>query len=394
MTTELSSPLVFLIAGENSGDALGASLMGALRDKTHDKVRFAGVGGPEMTAEGLSSLFPMQDLAVMGVFEVIPKLPTLLRRMGETADEIERLKPDVLITIDAPDFCFRVIKKIKARSFSIPIVHYVAPSVWAWRSGRAAKVAKFLDHLLCLLPFEPPYFHAVGLDATFVGHPVVTRQIDEAGRAAFRSRHAIGAETKVMCVLPGSRSGEVERLLEVFGETMQRLYTHIPDLVVVIPAVAHLHGKIAQTVSSWAVPTHVVGQDEKAEAYVASDAALAASGTVTLELAMAGVVHVIGYRVNALTAFLGRLLIKTPYANLINICLHREAVPEFIQDQCTADNLAQELERLLTDERARTAQRHSAIEALTQLGLGGPPPGDRAADVVLSVLHQALQEEN
>jgi len=392
MTAKLSSPLVFLIAGENSGDALGASLMRALKDKTQGEVRFAGVGGPEMTAEGLSSLFPMQDLAVMGVFEVVPKLPTLLRRMGETADEIERLKPDVLITIDAPDFCFRVIKKIKARGLRLPIVHYVAPSVWAWRPGRAAKVAKFLDHLLCLLPFEPPYFHAVGLDATFVGHPVVTRHIDEAGGAAFRSRHAIGAETKVMCVLPGSRGGEVERLLEVFGDAVQRLHAHIPDLVVVIPAVAHLHDKIAQTVSTWAVPTYVVGQDEKAEAYVASDAALAASGTVTLELAMAGVVHVIGYRVNALTALLGRLLIKSPYANLINICLQREAVPEFIQGQCTADNLAQELERLLTDEGARAAQRHSATDALTQLGLGGPPPGERAADVVLSVLGQAVEE--
>jgi lipid-A-disaccharide synthase len=245
-----------------------------------------------------------------------------------------------------------------------------------------------------LLPFEPPYFHAVGLAATFVGHPVVTRQIDDAGGAAFRARHAIGAETKVICVLPGSRSGEVERLLEVFGDTMQRLHTQIPDLAVVIPAVAHLHDTISQTVSTWSVPTHVVGQDEKADAYVASDAALAASGTVTLELAMAGVVHVIGYRVNALTAFLGRLLIKSPYANLINICLHREAVPEFIQDQCTADNLAPELERLLVDDGARAAQRHSALEALTQLGLGGPPPGERAADVVLGVLGQALQEEN
>jgi len=392
MSGEKRTPVVFLVAGENSGDALGASLMQGLTAKLDGNVRFAGVGGPEMTAAGLQSFFPMQDLAVMGVFEVLPRLPSLLRRMSQTAAEVERIMPDVMVTIDAPDFCFRVIKKIKARGIKIPVVHYVAPSVWAWRPGRAAKVAKFLDHLMCLLPFEPPYFEREGLDATFVGHPVVTSKLDVGQGRAFRDRHGIAPETFVISVLPGSRMGEVTRLLEVFKETVTRLAAQTPDLTVLIPAVPHLIDHVRDTVQDWPVRTLVVAPEDKADAYSASGVALAASGTVTLELAMAGLPQVIGYRVNPLTAFVGKFLIKTPFANLINICLGREAVPEFIQENCTADNLARELARLMEDEGARTAQRIAASEALSQLGLGGPPPGERAADVVLSLLAQRKEE--
>ncbi len=380
---------IFLIAGENSGDALGASLMKSLSAKTDGRVEYLGVGGPEMSAQGLNSLFPMTDLAVMGVFEVLPRLPNLLKRMRETADAIDKLKPDVVVSIDAPDFCFRVIKKLRKRANRVPVVHYVAPTVWAWRPGRAAKVAKFLDHLLCLLPFEPPYFHREGLDATFVGHPVVTGSLGQGEGGAFRQRHDIKTDAPVLCVLPGSRQGEVSRLLDVFGEAAERLASQYPGLRIVIPAVPHLQDHIRQTIAAWDVSATVVGQDEKADAYAASDVGLAASGTVTLELALAKLPHIIGYRVNALTAFIGRMLIKTPYANLINICLGREAVPEFIMESCTADNLARELARLLDDEGARTAQLSAANDALVQLGLGGPAPGDRAADVVLDMVGDA-----
>lgn len=382
---------IFLIAGENSGDALGANLMVALKLKTgggaaFSGVDFVGVGGPEMQAQGLNSLFPMEDLAVMGVVEVIPRLPHLLRRIRETADDIAQQAPDVVVSIDAPDFCFRVIKKITARGLNIPVVHYVAPSVWAWRSGRAAKVAKFLDHLLCLLPFEPDYFHREGLAATFVGHPVVTQTFPAAAGLQFRRRHGLGETAPVLCVLPGSRSGEVARLLAVFADTVDRLRAQFPDLRVVIPAVAHLTDQVRSQTATWAVPPLVVGGDEKNAAFCAADVALAASGTVTLELAMAGVVQVIGYRVNALTAFVAKMLIKTTYANLINICLGREAVPEFIQENCTADNLAREVARLLDDPQARGAQLAGANLALKQLGLGADAPGERAADVVLKML--------
>lgn len=379
-------PLVYLIAGENSGDALGVDLMKALMVKCQGEIDFAGIGGPEMCAAGLQSQFPMSDLAVMGVFEVLPRLPSLLRRMKQAADAIERLQPDAVVSIDAPDFCFRVIKKIKARGVKTPVVHYVAPSVWAWRPGRAAKVAKFLDHLLCLLPFEPPYFEREGLAATFVGHPIVASDMDKGHGVLFRERHNIAPQTPVMTVLPGSRAGEVSRLLDVFGDTVSRLAAQYPGLTVLIPAVAHLTDHIRDDVATWSVPTLVVAQAQKADAFAASDVALAASGTVSLELAMAQVPQVIGYRLSALTAFVAKRLIKTPYANLINICLEREVVPEFIQENCTPDNLARELARLLSDEGARNAQRMAAHDALTQLGLGGLAPGERAAEIVMGVI--------
>ncbi len=385
--TDISPPLVFMVAGENSGDLLGAAVMDALHAKLDGRVRFAGVGGPQMSALGLDSLFPMQDLAVMGVFEVLPRLPLLLKRIKETADAVERLKPDVLVTIDAPDFCFRVIKKLKARGADVPVVHFVAPSVWAWRAGRAKKVAKFLDHLLCLLPFEPPYFEREGLKATCVGHPVVASAIGDGDGAAFRARHSIADDAPVLCVLPGSRTGEVERLAPVFGETVAKLAAQFPGLHIVMPVVAHLEERLRAATHDWSAPVTIVGATEKADAFACADAALAASGTVALELAMAGLPNVIAYRLNALTAFLARRMLKTRYVNLINIILDREAVPELLQENCTPENLAREVARLFDQPAARAAQKSAAYEALKQLGLGGPPPGARAAEVVLSYLH-------
>lgn len=386
MMRDPDMPMVFLVAGENSGDALGSSLMRAIKAKLDGRVHFAGVGGPEMTDVGMDSLFPMEDLAVMGVFEVLPRLPLLLRRINETADAIESLKPDVLVTIDAPDFCFRVIKKLRARGVKVPMVHYVAPSVWAWRAGRAKTVAKFLDHVLCLLPFEPDYFTREGLDATFVGHPVVESDLGDGDGVTFRTRHDIPADAALLCVLPGSRNGEVDRLLPVFRDTVEKLAAQFPGLKVVMPTVGHLDQRVRAATSDWPVTVTVVGGEEKADAFAAANTALAASGTVALELAMAGLPSVIGYKLSALTAWLARRLLKTPYANLINIILRREAVPELIQENCTAENLAREVARLLGDEHARGAQQAAAREALEHLGLGGPAPGARAAEVVLSYI--------
>ncbi|MFC1672820.1 lipid-A-disaccharide synthase [Pseudomonadota bacterium] len=384
MSTSNDAPLVFLVAGESSGDLLGASVMRAISLKTQGVAKFAGIGGPEMAEAGLKSEFPMQDLAVMGVFEVMPRLPLLLKRIKETADAVERLQPDVLVTIDAPDFCFRVIKKLKARGAKVPCVHFVAPSVWAWRPGRAKKVAKFLDHLLCLLPFEPKYFEREGLASTFVGHPVVESEIGQGDGAAFRERHAIASDAQLLSVLPGSRTGEVERLAPVFGEAVAKLAAQYPNLHIVVPAVEHLSDLVRTVTKDWAAPVSVIGGEEKAGAFAASDAALAASGTVALELAMAGLPNVIGYKLNGLTAMLAKRLLKTPYVNLINIVLEREAVPELLQDDCTAEGLAREVARLFDDKHAREAQRAAAHQAMKQLGLGGPSPGERAADVVLS----------
>ena len=386
--TNIAPPLVFLLAGENSGDALGASVMQALNTKLDGRVRFAGIGGPEMQAVGLDSLFPMEDLAVMGVFEVLPRLPLLLKRINETADAVARLKPDVLLTIDAPDFCFRVIKKLKARGVTVPVVHFVAPSVWAWRPGRAKKVAQFLDHVLCLLPFEPDYFEREGLNATFVGHPVVSSTIGDGDGPSFRARHNIAPDAPVLTVLAGSRFGEVTRLLPVFGETVAKLAPQFPGLAVVMPVVSHLEDHVRAATSGWLPSVTIVGGAQKADAFAASDVALAASGTVALELAMAGLPNVIGYKLHPLTAFLAKRMIKAHYANLINIILDREAVPELLQENCTADNLAREVARLFDDEAARDAQKAAAFEALKQLGFGGAAPGARAADVVLRYINQ------
>ncbi|HEY9163471.1 MAG TPA: lipid-A-disaccharide synthase [Magnetovibrio sp.] len=384
MNDASTGPLVFVVAGEHSGDALGASVMAAVSQKLGGHVRFAGVGGPDMQAAGLESLFPMEDLAVMGVFEVLPRLPLLLKRIKQTADAVERIKPQVMLTIDAPDFCFRVIKRLKARGVTVPVIHFVAPSVWAWRPGRAKKVAAFLDHLLCLLPFEPPYFEREGLKATFVGHPVVSSSIGDGDGPSFRARHKIADDAPLLCVLPGSRSGEVERLLPVFADTVAKLAPQFPGLNVVMPAVPHLEGRVQAATRSWPVPVFVVGAEQKADAYAAADAALAASGTVALELAMAALPNVIGYKLNALTAFLAKRLLTTRFVNLINIILDREAVPELLQENCTPENLAREVARLLDNPQARDLQRAAAFEALKRLGFGGPPPGERAADVVLS----------
>ncbi|MEO5335561.1 MAG: lipid-A-disaccharide synthase [Magnetospirillum sp. WYHS-4] len=384
----MTGPLIFLVAGEPSGDALGASLMAGLR-KLRPDVRFVGVGGERMCAEGLESLFPMADLAVMGLAEVVPRLPNLVRRIRQTAAEVERLRPAALVTIDAPDFSFRVARKLKGKG--IPLIHYVAPTVWAWRPGRARKIARFLDHLLVLLPFEPPWFEREGLGCTFVGHPVVESGADRGDGARFRAAHGIPASAPLLCVLPGSRQGEVMRLLPVFAATLERLRASHPDLRVVVPTVANVAATVRR--ATWPVPAVVVdGQAEKYDAFAAADAALAASGTVALELALAGTPTVVAYRVNRLTAWLARRLIRVRWVNLVNILLDRGAVPELLQEACSPDRLADELRSLLDDEAARQAQRDAGGLALAMLGRGGVSPGDRAARAVLQQANQLLGE--
>lgn len=383
---EISSPLIYLIAGEASGDILGARLMASLREK-NGAVRFAGIGGPKMTWQGMKSLFPMDELSLMGLAEIIPHIPKLLRRIKQTADDIGARKPDVLVTIDAPGFCFRVAKKLTGKG--IKRVHYVAPSVWAWKPGRAKKVAAFLDHLLTLLPFEPPYFEKEGLATTFVGHSVVEGLADKGDGEDFRKRHNIDTHAPLMLVLPGSRKGEVERLLPIFCQTAIELSRSHPDLKIVIPALVTRRQQIEATLKPWPIEALIVeGDEEKFDAFAAADVALAASGTVALELAMAGTPSVIGYRVNALTAWIVRRLIKTPYVNLINVVLGREAVPELLQDKCRPDLLAESLSTLLDDENVAGEQTKAAAEALKQLGRGGPSPSGRAADTVLALLQE------
>lgn len=378
-------PLIFLIAGEPSGDFLGARLMEALKKKTGNRVSFAGIGGARMEEQGIKSLFPMAELSVMGVAEVLPRIPKLLRRISETAEAVERLAPAALVTIDSPDFNFRVAKRAKGKG--IPLIHYVAPTVWAWRPGRAKKVAGFLDHLLTLLPFEPPYFEAEGLAATFVGHPVLEGRAGKGDGPGFRNRHGISASDILITVLPGSRMSEVSRLHRVFGETLFLLNKKFPRLRCVVPTVNSVAGTVRRLTAEWPVPVLVVeGDTEKFDAFAASDVALAASGTVALELAMARTPAVIAYKTNIVTALVARWLVRIRFAHLVNLVLDREAIPEFLQGACRSDFLAAALEDLLTDTGRRDKQLSAYADALNKLSPKGPSPASRAAAVVLDVI--------
>jgi lipid-A-disaccharide synthase len=386
-------PLVFLVAGEPSGDVLGGRLMLALKQETFGAIRFAGVGGERMKAQGLQSLFPMEELALFGLAELLPKLPSLLRRMKQTEQAILEMKPAAVVTIDAPDFCFRVARKVKKANPDIPLIHYVAPTVWAWRPGRAAKIAKFLDHLLALLPFEPPYFEKVGLDCSFVGHPIVESGADAGDADRFRARHNLESDTRIVTILPGSRRSEVTKLLPDFKGTLDILAPRLPRVVAAVPTVPATKALVEEAVKSWPLPAVVVeGDQDKYDAFAASEAALAASGTVALELALARLPAVIAYRIHALTYRLYRGLIKVRFVNLVNIMLNRMLVPELLQEECRPSRLAEALGRLLDDPAARQEQIEGVAEVAAWLGQGDTPPSRRAAEVVMRVIHARERE--
>lgn len=382
----MSGPLrLFIIAGEASGDLLGASLMHALKEE-NPAIEFRGIGGPAMAAEGLQSLFPMQELSVMGVAEVLPRLFGILSRMRQTVKAALVFRPHALVTIDSPDFCFRVARKVKAKDRGIKLVHYVAPSVWAWRPGRAAKVAKFLDHILALLPFEPPYFERYGLGATFVGHPIVEKSGARGDAARFRQRHGLKPSQPVLCMLPGSRMSELERLLPKFSETADIVLRNRHDAVIAIPTLPHLKPYIEKFfVGKGINPLVLDNPAEKFDCFSAGSAAIAASGTVTLELALCDTPHIIAYKLAPLSAWLAKKVIRTPYVNLVNIILQRPAVPELLLENCEPGPMSRELMKLMDDRDARTAQLTAFREAL--IALGDPdPPGCRAARAVLKVI--------
>jgi lipid-A-disaccharide synthase len=382
-----AAPLVYVIAGEPSGDALGGRLMAALKQRTGGAVRFAGIGGEHMAAQGLQSLVPLHELAIMGVAEVLPRARLILRRVNETVAEIVRLRPAAVVTIDSSGFTWRVAQRLRRRGETLPLIHYVAPMVWAWRGGRARRMARWYDHLMALLPFEPPYFTAVGLSCSYVGHPVVESGADKGDGAEFRRRHGIAPEAPLLTVLPGSRRGEVGRLLPVFAGAVALLAKTRTGLRVVVPTTDTVADMVSAGVADWPVPTTVVrGTADKYDAFAASDAALAASGTVALELAMARLPAVIAYRISPLTHALVRRIVKVQYANLVNVVLGRMAVPELLQHDCTAERLAGEVGHLLDDADHRNEQIAACQSALRELGYGALAPGLRAADEVLAVI--------
>ncbi len=374
--------LIYLVAGEPSGDVLGARLMAALRARRPD-LTFAGIGGTRMAAEGLTSRFPIEELALMGLLEVVPRLWQLRRRLAETAADIAARRPAVLVTIDSPGFTLRLLRAVAP--LGIRRAHYVAPQVWAWREGRVRHYPGLWDRLLCLLPFEPAFFARHGLPATFVGHPVLESGAQGGDGMRFRTRHGLSTDARVVTVMPGSRRTETRRLLPLLSAA----FAQLPDLVPVVP----LAGPVAEAVQagtrSWPVPPILVAESDKFDAFAASAAALTKSGTSTLELALADVPMLVAYRVNQLTASLARLTVKVRYASLLNLLSDRELVPELIQEICTPPRLVEGLRRLLSDPQAAEAQRAGFRSVLETLRPPAGLPSEAAAEAVLELLDQA-----
>mgnify|MGYP003609640150 CR=1 FL=1 len=374
---------LFLIAGEPSGDRLGAALMAGLKT-LHPDVTFQGVGGPLMQAEGLSSLFPMEELSIMGLAEVLPKYFHLKRRIRECAAAVLATKPAALITIDSPDFCLRVAKIVKAARPEVRTIHYVAPSVWAWRPGRAVKMAKVIDHVLALLPFEPPYMTAAGMSCDFVGHPVVSEPRATPEEIAQLAGPQPANSTPLILTLPGSRRGEVSRLAPVIGETLALIKAQHPQARVVLPTVRGVESLVRDLSATWPIAPQIITDPAlKRAAFAAADVAIAASGTVSLELAANACPMVIAYDMHPLTLWLMRRAALIDTVTLVNLVSETRVVPEFIGENFKAAKIAPALLNLLAHPHAQDAAMHITMQ---RLGQGGEPPGLRAAKSVLAAL--------
>ncbi|MEO1190148.1 MAG: lipid-A-disaccharide synthase [Pseudomonadota bacterium] len=387
MTDAAEGPLIYLVAGEPSGDLLAARLMRALKRETGGRVRFRGVGGPQMEAEGFKSLFDIREIAIMGLVEVVAHIPTVLRRMRECHEDALAAKPDLFLSIDSPSFSLEVSKKLTGQGY--PLVHYVAPTVWAWKAGRAKRIARFLNHLLCLLPFEPPYFEVHGLPATFIGHPAVEAAERPTDPLAFRAAHRLGDADPLLCVLPGSRRGEVKRHAPIFGQALGLLAEGYPGVQALVPTVPTVSDHVKKAVAGWPVPAQVLlGDEEKYQAFAASRAALAASGTVGIELAVAGLPAVMAYKVNWLSAAMVPLFVKLRYASIASLVLDRLVQPECLQHRCNPKTLARILQTLIDDSGERARVIADGREAALALGQGGEAPSLRAARVLLGLLQK------
>ncbi|MGB5865809.1 MAG: lipid-A-disaccharide synthase [Sulfitobacter sp.] len=382
---------VFILAGEPSGDKLGGALMNGLRTLRPDVV-VEGIGGVQMQAEGLHSRFDMSELSVMGLAEILPKYRHLKRRIAQTADAVVAMQPDVLITIDSPDFSLRVAKQVNARS-TIRTVHYVAPTVWAWRAGRAAKMARHIDQVLALLPFEPPLMQAAGMRCDFVGHPVVAEPVAMAEDAeAFRGAHGIG-RAPILLVLPGSRRSEVARLGAKFGEVVAQIKAKQPEMQIVVPAAAPVAEAVLELTENWPATTvldprhgaYEAAMAEKRAAFRAANVALAASGTVSLELAAADTPMVIAYDMSPLSRMIISRMMLVDTVTLVNLVSDTRVVPEYIGKNCEVAGISQGVLDVL---KAPDAQHAAMSITMQRLGQGGEAPGLRAARAVLDGLAQ------
>ena len=378
-----NNPHIFLVANEESGDRLGASLIKALRQSTQGRAHISAVGGAQMAEQGVPSLFPLGDLALIGLSSIPAALPKIVRRIREAADAVVAAHPDVLVIIDSPDFTHRVARRVRAHAPAIPIVDYVCPSVWAWRPARARAMRAYVDHVMALLPFEPRVMKELGgPPCSYVGHSLIER-IDELRPNELETRLRL-AGPPLLLVMPGSRASEIRRMAPVFGKTIARIAEQFGAIEVVVPAVPRLADKVQRATASWSVPARVITDPgEKQEAFRTARAALTKSGTSTLELAVAGVPMVAAYKVSLVEELVARLLINVPSVILANLVLGEKVVPEFLQRDCTAERLVKALVPLLSDtpERRRQVEAFARLDAIMEIGKAAP--SDRAASVVL-----------
>jgi lipid-A-disaccharide synthase len=377
---------IFLVAGEPWGDAIGARLIQALRHQTSGELAFDGVGGPRMASCGLQSLFPINDLALGSRAEMLPRLPRLWRRLAQAAREVDRRGTDLVLTIASPGVAMRLQRRLTARP--LVRVHYGAPQTWAWREERAARLARDLDHLLTLLPFEPALFRRHGVPCSFVGHPIVEEVPIAADGARFRRRYELPADAPLLCLLPGTQENEVKPHLLVLAQAVALIWRQISQLRLVLPTTPRMAPLVKGVVARWKLPVLVLeDRAERFDAYDASWLAIAAAGTVSLELALAGLPGITIYRTGPLTAWLARRLIRAPHVNPVNLILGRPAVPELLQEDCRADRIAAAATRLIGDEARRQEQQAALAEAVARLRAGDErPPSARAAAQILELL--------
>ena len=380
---------IFIIAGEDSGDKLGSAIIDSLREAFDGSINFVGIGGNGMMNRGLDSIFPMSDLSVMGLVEIALQYTNLKNRLNQTIQSILDEKPDILLTIDAPEFCFRVAKKIKLSNKNIPIAHYVAPSVWAWRPNRAKKISEFVDHILALFPFEPPYFRDVGIKCDFVGHPIVTESLaDEESIAEFKNEYSLADEPIILC-LPGSRKSEIDRLMPVFGKTLEKFSNILPSARFVLPSTPNIYEYSKKYLGS--MPKDVIflspekiGIDKylkfKKASFKISSLALAASGTVSLELAANNTPMVIGYDMGFLSRQIIGLMLKTETVNLVNLITGNRNIPECLGANFKSENLFLEMVRVYSNNQNQIKDFRTTMDLL---GQNNEPPNDRAANSLL-----------
>jgi lipid-A-disaccharide synthase len=392
MTTNVA-PYIFIITGEPSGDALGGALIAALRWRVGDGLRIAGIGGERMREQGIDSLAPLSDLAIAGVTEVVPRAPVIFRHVRAAVAAIRAAQPDAVVTIDSSGFSWRIAQRLRRHGERLPLIHYVAPMVWAWRAGRARRMARWYDHLLALLPFEPLYFRQVGLECTYVGHPVIDSGAGQGDDARFRAVHHIAPDELVLTVLPGSRVGEVRRLMPIFADTLRLVEAKVGAFRIVVPTVETVAEAVSEGIRDWpGQPIVSHGDAAKYDAFAASRAALAASGTVALELAMARLPMTVAYRLSRPTEILLDRVLKVRTVNLVNLILGRPVVAEHLGPYCTPERLCASLVELIRDEPVRAAHREGYDAAIRLLGAGELSPSLRAADKILEIIAARRQQ--